>query len=298
MKKVFALIFLIIPFTVNAQNDGAGNTGLAFLKLGVGAPSISMGDAYSSLTDDATAVIYNPARLLQGASTNVVIMHSSQMLDLNHNFIAGKFKFSEKFAMGIGFLKTGVDDIEIRNIPGEPEGKFNADFLAISLSAAYKFSNELSVGATGKFLYEKIFVDDASGSAFDIGANYVKNNLSLSAVITNIGSINGLRREETKLPTAFRVGGGYYHKQGDIGFRFGLEGFKVLDGGSFHVNAGGEFGYDDIIFLRTGYQTSYENRGLTAGLGFKYKNFNVDYAYVPYSLDFGNSNTFSFGISF
>lgn len=298
MKKVLVLILFVLPFSINAQNDGAGNTGLAFLKLGVGAPSISMGDAYSSLTDDATAVIYNPARLLQGASTNVVLMHSSQMLDLNHNFVAGKFKFSEKFGMGIGFLQTSINDIEIRNIPGEPEGTFNAEFLAISLSAAYRLSNDLTVGATGKFLYEKIFVDDASGMAFDLGANYIKNNISLSAVLTNIGSINGLRRDETKLPTAFRLGGGYYHTSGDIGMRFGLEGYKVLDGGSFHVNAGAEFGYSGIVFLRTGYQTSYENRGLTAGLGLKYKNFNVDYAYVPYSLDFGNSNTFSVGISF
>lgn len=73
---------------------------------------------------------------------------------------------------------------------------------------------------------------------------------------------------------------------------------KLLTGGSFHINSGGELGYKEIVFVRVGYQTAYENRGLTTGIGLKYKNFNVDYAYVPYSLDFGNSNTFSLGISF
>ncbi|KXK05820.1 MAG: Outer membrane protein transport protein (OMPP1/FadL/TodX) [Chlorobi bacterium OLB4] len=288
----------MLPIVIYSQNDGAGNTGFAFLKLGVGAPSISMGDAYSSLTDDATAVIYNPARLINGANTNVVLMHSNQMEDLNHDFIAGKMKISDKFAFGIGFLKTGISDIEIRQIPGEREGEFNAEYLSMGVSAAYKLSEFLTVGATGKFIYEKLYVDDASGVAFDIGANYIMDDLSLSAVLSNFGSVNGLRHVETKLPTAIRLGAGYTQTRGDFAFRFGLEGYKIIDGGSFHINSGGELGYKEIVFVRVGYQTAYENRGLTTGIGLKYKNFNVDYAYVPYSLDFGNSNTFSLGISF
>ena len=69
MKKYIFLKLLFISLFCNvlhAQNDGAGNTGLAFLKLGAGARSIAMGEAFSSVTDDATAFIYNPARLSSG----------------------------------------------------------------------------------------------------------------------------------------------------------------------------------------------------------------------------------------
>ncbi len=62
-KKLICTIFFPVFFCGNlfAQNDGAGNTGLAFLKFGVGARAVSMGEAYSSISEDATAYIYNPA---------------------------------------------------------------------------------------------------------------------------------------------------------------------------------------------------------------------------------------------
>jgi hypothetical protein len=61
MKKLIIIIILLSAGFAAAQNDGAGNTGLSFLKLGVGARSIAMGEAFVSLADDGTAYIYNPA---------------------------------------------------------------------------------------------------------------------------------------------------------------------------------------------------------------------------------------------
>ncbi|MBK7255107.1 MAG: hypothetical protein IPI04_14670 [Ignavibacteria bacterium] len=47
--------------------------------------------------------------------------------------------------------------------------------------------------------------------------------------------------------------------------------------------------------MRLGYQTEYDNKGLTTGIGFKYKSINIDYAFVPYNSEFGSSNTFRWG---
>lgn len=298
-KKVLLFILIISAVTKVsfAQNDGAGNTGLSFLKLGVGAQSIAMGEAYSSLTDDATAVIYNPARLFHGGSNNVVLMHNSAGQDLNNDFFAGKIAFN-KLAFGIGIVRSSVDDIEVRTAPGEMTESFNAQNLSIGVTLAYKINPNISVGVTSKFLYEKIYIDDASGVGFDLGTNYEKDNLSLSFVIANLGSVNNLRNSETKLPSLIRLGGGYKFKSKMFAFRLGAEGFKVLDGGAFHLHSGGEVGYNDLIFLRLGYQSGYENKGLTTGVGLKYKAFSIDYAYVPYMNDFGTGNTFSLGINF
>lgn len=298
ITKIFlVLLFITISLKSYAQNDGAGNTGLAFLKLGAGARSIAMGEAFSSISDDATAVIYNPARLNFGQNNNVTIMHSSSVQDLSTEFIAAKFKV-KRFAFGFGLMKTSIDGIEVRERPGAPLDKFTAQNLSAGMSVSYMINDNLSIGATSKFLYEKIYIDDASGLAFDFGTCYSKDNLSFSFVVANLGSMNELRTQSTKLPSSARFGGGYNFKKDNFTFLVSLDGYKIFDGGSFHIHTGGEIGYKDFVFFRLGYQSNYENRNLTTGIGFKYKSMLLDYAFVPYTNDFGTSNNFSLGFTF
>ena len=130
-KKIIITIFLILSFTqIKAQNDGPGNTGFAVLKLGIGARAIALGEAFSSVTDDATAVIYNPARLSFIDKSNVIIMHNELLQDVNTNFIAARFPLSSKLVLGFGLLSTSITGIEIREIPGAPIDNFDANNLS------------------------------------------------------------------------------------------------------------------------------------------------------------------------
>ena len=297
----FKIIILLVLFAtlnnVKAQNDGAGNTGLAFLKLGVGARSIAMGEAFSSLTDDASAIVYNPSRLLFGAKNNVLLMHNSGVQDFSNDFIGAKVSY-EKFAFGFGIVKSGVDNIEIRLQPGPAIDKFNSENLSIGLSGAYKINDYISIGLTAKFLYEKYYVDEASGTGFDFGTNYSKDNTNFSFVLSNLGSMNPLKNASTTLPTSVRFGGSYIIPSRDFNFAIAVDGFKVLNGGLFHFHTGGEAAYKDFIFIRLGYQSNYENKGLSTGIGLKYKGINLDYALIPYTSAFGTGNTFSLGVTF
>lgn len=299
-KNLFLSLIIVSVFNsyLFAQNDGTGSTGLAFLKFGAGARSIAMGEAFSSISDDATAFIYNPARLNKGIKSNLAIMHNESAQDLKTDFIAVKFPISNKISLGIGFFTSAVTDIEIRNIPGASIDKFDSRNLSTGVSMGYLLNPDLSLGLTGKFLYEKIYVDEASGIAFDMGLNYSKKNYSFAFVVSNLGSLNELKNQSTKLPASVRFGGSYLFSKDKFSFIFGLDGFKVLNGGKFHVNTGGEAGYKDFLFLRLGYQTEFENKGFTTGIGFKYKTISLDYAFVPYKTEFGTSNTISLGINF
>jgi hypothetical protein len=301
MKKfsIIALILLIIPIAVNAQNDGAASTGLSFLKLGAGARALAMGEAFSSVSNDATAFIYNPARLVIGDKGNVSFMHNFSVQDLSTDFIAAKFPSGKKLAFGLGVFTTGVNDIEIRNTPGAVVETFDSRNFSAGLSVAYMVANNVSVGITGKLIYEKIYVDDASGYAFDFGTNYSKDNYSLSFAIANVGSIDDLKNENSKLPSLVRFGGSYkFLPSKTFSILAALDGFQVLSGGSFHLHSGIEAGYKDFLFLRLGYQSGYENKGLTTGLGFRYQAWSIDYAFVPYTDSFGTSNAISLGVNF
>lgn len=299
-KIILSIIYLAVLCTTEifAQNDGAGNSGLSFLKFGASARAISMGDAYSSVTEDATAYIYNPARLNFGIKSNLTLMHNASAQDLTTDYISIKFPLGSKFAMGVGFFTTSVSGIQIRNIPGASIDEFDTRNLSTGVSFGYLINPNFSVGLTGKFLFEKIYVDEASGFAFDLGTSYSKDNYSFAFVVSNIGSMNELKNESSKLPTLVRLGGSYKGTASKFSYNLALEGLQVIDGGTFHVNTGGEIGYKDFAFLRLGYQTSYENRGFTTGVGFKYKALNLDYAFVPYTSDFGTGNSISLGINF
>jgi hypothetical protein len=298
-QKIFLFIIFILAFSgyASAQNDGAGNTGLAFLKLGVGPKSIGMGEAVSSYVDDATAVIYNPSRLNFGLDNNVILIHNMNSMDLSNTFLGAKF-ITGRFAFGFGILKSSVEDIEIRTMPGEAIDKFNSQNLSVNLGIGYKIKDNISIGLTGKLLYEKIYVDEASGYAFDFGTNYNKDNFSVSFVLANIGSMNELRNSRTKLPASFRFGGSYIMNYKKFSIGLGLDTYKILDGGALHIFTGADICYNNILSLRLGYQSGFENKGISTGIGIKYGGINLDYSLIPYSSGFGTGNTFSIGFVF
>lgn len=301
MKSIIKFTAILILFSsyVFSQNDGAGNTGLAFLKLGVTSRAVSLGEAVVSNTFDASATHYNPASLLNGSKVNMVFMHNEQVLGVRTEFLAGKVTFS-KLALGFSLNNTSVDNIDIREIPGEPQGQFTAQNLAIGLALGYKVNEMISVGLTGKFLFEKIYVDNASGLALDLGGLYKKDRLSIGASISNLGSMSVLKNESTKLPSSIRLGGSYIFPIAGISSNLlvAVDGYKVLSGGSFHANAGAEFLYKEFLAIRVGYQSGYENKSITTGIGLKYKSFNLDYAFVPYKFSLGSSHTITLGTNF
>jgi hypothetical protein len=300
MKKLLVISAIIFNFgSVIAQNDGTGNTGLSFLKLGVTSRAVSLGEAVVSSSHDASATHYNPAALFLGSDVNVLFMHNEQILGVRTEFLAAKIKF-EKLAFGLNLNNTSVSDIEVREIPGAPIDKFDAQNFAMGLSAAYKINEMIQVGLTAKFLYEKIYIDNASGFAFDFGGLYSKDNLSIGASFANFGSMTELRNESTKLPSSLRFGASYLINVPSVdgGVRVGADGFKVIDGGKFHFNGGAEFIYKDFLAVRLGYQSGYEDRNITTGIGLKYKAFSLDYAFIPYRFSLGSSHTITVGTSF
>jgi len=112
--------------------------------------------------------------------------------------------------------------------------------------------------------------------------------------------MNELESEATKLPAEFRLGPAYHFGIESAGFDFIVvaELLKYLETDDIHFNLGGDITYNKLISLRVGYQTGFESRGLTAGLGILWGNLKFDYAYLPFSLGLGNANLFSIQFKF
>jgi hypothetical protein len=298
MKK-FLLIFILASSYIFAQS--AGNTGLSFLKFGFGARNIGMGDAGASASNDLSALYYNPSRLALVEKNEVLIMHSSWIQDVNSELFGIKWNmFGLPWAIGLNY--TSISDIEIRTRPGEPDSKFDANYFFGSLSTGFYVWEKLSFGTTIRYLYEGLLSDEANGWGFDFGLNYETpfKGLSLSTVIKNIGSMNALRNAETQLPTDFRLGSAYKFgvESAKLDFIAVAEIQKYLDTDDFHFNLGGDIIYDRILALRVGYQSGYEAKSFTGGIGLTWGSLRFDYTYKPFSLDLGNANLFSLQFKF
>ena len=298
MKRTLFIILILSSITF-AQS--AGNSGLAFLKFGFGARNIAMGDAGSTASNDLSAMYYNPSRLVSLVGNEVMFMHNEWIQDVRSEVGGIKWNmFSLPFA--VGFNVTTVSDIEVRDKPGDPVSKFNANYFFGSLSSGFTVVEDLDFGATIKYLYEGILNDESTGFGFDFGINYLTpvKGLTASAVIKNIGSMNKLRIEKTKLPSELRFGGVYNFglETAKLAFILATEFQKYLDTDDIHINGGGEIIYNQTFAARVGYQSGYESRDFTGGVGIMWGNFRLDYAYMPFSLGLGNANLFSVQFKF
>src|SRR5206468_1572613 len=84
------LLILALPGTALAA---PGETGFAFLKLGVGARPMALGRAYVALADDPTAIYWNPAGLAAISGTHVTAVTNEWIQALRHDLLAARRPF-------------------------------------------------------------------------------------------------------------------------------------------------------------------------------------------------------------
>ena len=93
MNKFFvslSVALVVSMMLISSAFPQAGNTGFSFLKVGVGGRAMAMGEAYTAIADDPTAVFYNPADLTLASSPQVMLMHRSWIQDTQTDFLGAQ----------------------------------------------------------------------------------------------------------------------------------------------------------------------------------------------------------------
>ena len=297
--RYFTLAVLLLVSTTLILGQ-AGQSGLSFLKLGVGARSLAMGEAAVASSNDPSGTYYNPAALRFANNPQVLIMHKEWIQGTQTEFLAASFPLGS-LSVGASINATSVPDIEIRQRPGPAEGFFSARNAAISASAAYGIDTSFTIGLSLKYLYEKIFVDETFGVGGDLGATYQSPwDMMFGLSLSNIGAMRKLRNEVSKLPTTIRFGAARTESISSLdgSMVFAADIVSILPEKNTHLLLGLEFNYKETFAIRTGFMSGYESRNFTAGAGIRYDIFKIDYAFVPLKLDLGTTHTFSLGLEF
>jgi hypothetical protein len=273
-----------------------GGSGLTALQIGSSARATAMAEAYSAVAQDASAPLWNPAGMARMSKRQLHLTHNEWIQGINHEAtsLAGPGRWC---AWGLYSSLTSVGDIEQRtSATEEPLATFSAHTFSIGLALARKVTDQVGVGLSVKYLYEKIYVESANGYAVDVGLYYLTpiRGLTTAAVMQNFGAMSALYREKTDLPKTMRLGVAYLLPLATENHtvQVAADYVQVFDQESY-VNVGVEMWPLTVLALRTGYASNHSNRDWTMGFGLSIKNLLLDYAYVPFKQSLGNTHQFS-----
>ncbi|HRY29607.1 MAG TPA: PorV/PorQ family protein [Elusimicrobiota bacterium] len=304
-------LWLAGPARAARIHPQAGSTAATFLKIAPGARAAAMGEAFGALADDASALYWNPAGILQLRHKEFTAMHDESFQDIRYGFVGYAQPWGERRAWGVSasglFLQN---DLERRSGVGESvpetpltpsEGTFGADDTSLAVSGAFYPWRALAFGATLKGIRQRIDDEKAAGAALDLGALYQipKKPVRVALAFQNIGPGMRFVQRHYKLPFNVKVGGAWQaHPKVDVT----LDVNQPIDNYTrFHT--GLEYRIFRFFALRAGYKYRLhgnelgEVSGLTAGSGFRFGAAGLDYAFNP-AGDLGDTHRLSFTLRF
>jgi hypothetical protein len=291
---------IITLFVIASQLFGQGkSTGSSYLKFPLSARLASMGEAGVADKGNFSTAFINPAGLFLNGNGEITLSHSEWIQDIRSEMLGSRI--SVPFGtVGIILSNTNINGIEVREIPGDPIAITNAHNGYIQLIGTTTVTTDIAVGVSIKYIYEKIFTDEATGYGFDAGVIYKTpiEGMTAGASFTNIGSMQAFRSQRSGLPSAVRSGIQYKNQIENYQFLVTTDVKGDLNLNLYYLHLGGEVTFSDFISARAGFQTGYESRGLSAGLGIQYSLFKLDYAVVPFSMNLGTAHILTLGFVF
>ncbi len=336
---IFLIAICLLQGSLMAQTvSRAGTTSAPFLKIGVGARALAMGEAYVTQATDVTAIYWNPGAMGLMNHNQFIFNHYEYIADLSFDFVGLVLQLPGIGMLGFQFAYLGAPDIE-RTTLNDQDGTgemVSANFFSAGLSFGRSLTDRFAIGGTAKYVQENLWHTKASGIAFDIGILYttIFKNIRIGMSISNFGTsmsmtgrdlliqhdidpstagnnetINAdLSTDSFPMPILYRFG-----LSSNLGKDiFGLEKQDLIlaidalhpNDNKEYVNVGSEYQYNKFIALRAGYRQLFlkdAEGGLTYGFGlhFNVRTFELNLDYA--AVDFGRLdyvNKFSLIFSF
>lgn len=305
MRRILFILTVAIAGTTSgfgafSRND-AGTSAAQFLKLGAGARAEGMGEAFAGAADDVTAVYWNPAGLARVQNRSFSVMHAVWFEDISYDWVGYACRAGNSGVFGLSGQYVSYGALQAYDDTGLEGGSFSPHDMALTVSYARKLRS-CALGVNVKYISSQI-KESASAVAGDIGVQYAPagSRLSWGLAVQNMGTNIKMITAEDPLPVNIKVGGVYAIRPH---WMLALD-INAPEDNDMIVGAGTEYRHDIGRAMsavgRIGYNTRSLDtgglNGLSAGCGFTYQDYTIDYAFVPYG-DLGATHRVSFGIKF
>jgi outer membrane protein OmpA-like peptidoglycan-associated protein len=218
--KIVIVILILILFQNPAICQDKGTTGSTFLKLGPGARAIGMGSAFTGLSDDVSAIYWNPAGLGFTKRWELSFNYQRLFADFDYQalFYSHQLRLlaSRKATLGFGLIRLGsIEDWDSTN-DQMPEIKADdISDLAIFVPFAYRLdwlSPHLALGMNYKYVKNKLVNYTSHSHGLDFGFMF-KTEVFRSLFFSLGTSVQNITLKKIKfiedaesLPFIFRTG--------------------------------------------------------------------------------------------
>jgi hypothetical protein len=298
----------------NLGGQRAGISAFQFLKIGVGARGVGMGESFVAVANDASALYWNPAGLVQFEENQVIASHTEYVVDIKHDYFGLVYHLSSQDAVGASFASLHMKDMEVTT-ETQPFGTgryFSFGDVAVGLTYSRKMTDQFSFGATIRYAEETLDVLKMRSLMVDLGTWYWTGlgSTRFAVVISNFGAdvapqgtvmpFNGVAVSDFQsfsLPTVFRLGIATDPVATDDHLVTASLQLNHPNDNAEHIRLGVEYSFRKTLFLRAGAkrtigqqllgedETSEENVTFGAGvlipLGFSIAG--ADYAFANFN---------------
>jgi len=300
----------------------AGTSSGSFLKIGVGARAVALGEAFVAVANDPSAIVWNPAGLASLLRQEVQLSHVEWPGDIGYDFliyVLPSRRLGGSLAVQVGMLATELEETDEFHPFGTGTTFSYSDFV-VGVAYGRRWTDKLLVGAGVKYVREDLGsqvggpVTSATlvdlGSIYYLGYGSVRIATSLSNFgpeMTPKGSYNSPYTGERRNYDGFDP---------PILFRYGLA-FEAVEtaqqrltvsteiaqpaDNSQRVKAGLEWAWQGRVALRGGYNFNADIMRLSAGLGValpvNLARGSFDYTYTD-GGPLGGVNRMSLGVRF
>ena len=335
------IAIIVCSLSASAQSK-VGTTAAQFLGISVGPIASSMGGAYVSAPGDVSSLYWNPGAIVQADKSEFIFSNTDWLVGTKFRWFGFIMNLDGENAIGVQItqLDYGEDDVTtVANPDGNGE-KWSAADLAVGLSYSRRLTDRFSIGGSAKYISERIWNETASNITFDAGLLFVTdfNGLRLGMSMSNFGGdlqldgmdlytpididpadagsnktlVGKLKTDPWPMPLLFRVGVAMDVVKNDIvRGTIAVDALRPSDNAE-SVNVGAEVGWQDMVFIRGGYQSLFaqegpfskvnQQMGLSLGAGVKiplqgFASTEVDYAFNKFGV-FGNLDTIALTIGF
>ncbi|HYF02295.1 MAG TPA: PorV/PorQ family protein [Patescibacteria group bacterium] len=317
----------ILTSPLMAQNDGAtgssggafkkvGASGGQFLKIPVGARATGMAGAFNAISDDVTAIYWNPSGLSKLRTVNANVTYNRWIADFTHNFAAITAPIGENYTIALSALSFSTGDIPVTTLD-RPEGNgstYSVNDFALGLSFAGRITEQFSVGVNAKYVQNGFSNVASNGVVFDVGTAYETgiqgirlgfsvhnlgsdqqfngqdlnvNNSGTPGSSTNTNTNQALITNEFSLPLSFRAGiASEVLNDETNNLQVALD-FETFSDTPEQFALGAEYTWSNLLIVRGGYRLGHDEFGLAGGLGLRYEGGSfggqVDYSINPTS---------------
>lgn len=288
----------------NLGGQRSGTAAAQFLKIGVGARSVGMGESFVAVANDASALFWNPAGIAEFQKNQFLLSHINWLVDIKHDFVGYVHHLDGTNSIGVSFSALYMDDMQ-ETTEYQPFGTgnyFSFGDIGIGVTYGRKMTDRFSFGMTLKYFQETLAEVKMHGLMVDLGTFYWTGfgTSRFAVCVSNFGNQvkptgNYTNRDGKKIdkfqsfspPTIFKVGVAAELYQTSTNRLTTSIQLNHPNDNAENVNLGIEYAWRNIFFLRGGYKMNVDEETLSIGAGCKAPLRIIDLAVdVAYS-DFG-----------